>query len=116
VQNSLFFHPPENEADRFSQNFNLQASKTGGEIISLQKFVSLNIADVKSGIKNYQQIGLKNITVKGIRWAELIYTGNLEDNPMKIRFVQRFAINQEMLMYLPIVPKQINQINYIRLR
>ncbi len=88
------FSPAENAQDQFSQNFNLQASNLGGESINLQQYVKLNIVHIKANIKNYQQVSIKNITVKGVRWSELVYTGNLENDPLKIKFIQRFAIDK----------------------
>jgi hypothetical protein len=88
----FIFSPSEGKDDRFSQNFNLQASKMDDITLSLREYVNLNTSEIKKGIKNFEQLGARYLTLNGVQWYEFIYQGNIDEVNYKLKFLQRFAV------------------------
>jgi hypothetical protein len=88
----FIFSPRENKDDEYSQNFNLQARKMEDQTLTLEKYVAGNVDEIKKGIKNFNQLGSRYLIVNGVRWYELIYSGNIDEVDYPLKFRQRFTL------------------------
>lgn len=93
IQGARFFifSPAQNE-DNFTENFNVQAQPTEGQITDLKEYVNLNKAELEKGIGQYKKISERYFTQKGLKWFEIVYTGKVESVEFTLRFIQRYTL------------------------
>jgi hypothetical protein len=88
----FIFTPMESAADRFRENFNLQATDISDNPATLKQYVDANLKDLKAAMKNMKTISSKYMKVNGVNTYEILYTGDLDAVDYTLKFLQRYTI------------------------
>jgi hypothetical protein len=88
----FFIFTPSQSEDNFTENFNVQAQPTEGQITDLKEYVNLNKTELEKGIGNFKKYSERYFTQKGVKWYEIVYSGKVESVDFNLRFIQRYSI------------------------
>ncbi len=88
----FFIFTPSQSDDNFTENFNVQAQPTEGQITDLKEYVNLNKAELEKSIGNYKKYSERYFTQKGVKWYEIVYSGMVESVDFNLRFIQRYSL------------------------